>query len=233
MFTQTFFRRTDLNKLKIVFTTFFICVINCTDYSSYCLSNDPVCHPELFLILYSTNTQPTSTLTPCKNQGFCYIYDANNVGVGWSPSALGGLSGADAKCAAEKPGILPGTGSDYKALLMTNDGTRDQTSNWILFPDMEYRKQDESVLGMTNSSSVFSFPLTNPLVVGAGFALSTGITVSSSTSWTIVGDNCLNWTGGGTLPVQGLRNVTLNTFIDNGPAGGCGSGAGIICIQTN
>lgn len=207
-----------------------VMIFSCQNVNSDCIVYDGTCSPLLTIVLFENMNTDSNSDSVCNNQGFCYIYSADNLGVGWSPSALGGVSGADAKCAAEKPVVLPGNSTDYKALIMATGGVRNQNSNWVLFANTQYRKQDNSILGTSNSSALLKFPLTSNL--GSLFSINTGITFTSATSWTITGDNCLNWTGLGTNPVQGRRNLLTSAFIDNGTQA-CGSGAALYCVQTN
>lgn len=215
----------NLKKLFALCIVIPVFIINCANLDTTCLPTDAGCHPELLLILYNIE------VTPCKSQGFCYMYSADNVGAGWFSSALGGLSGVDAKCAAEKPADLPGTGSDYQALLMASGGSRDQTSNWVLFPDMEYRAQSNAVLGTTNSVSIFTFPLQSSL--GTNEDIFTGIKIVTSTSWIVSSSTCADWTAGGPNANSGLRDVTTSGFISNGTFSCGGAVASLYCVQTN
>jgi hypothetical protein len=130
---------------------------------------------------------PTDT-PKCNGQPFCYLVHSTIN----TAQNFGGAAGGDAHCAANLPGAQAGTGI-YKALLMTSDGTRDQSNNWVLYANTEYRREDgTTVIGTTNASSIFTFPLTNPIAVGVSYT-ATGITVVNATTWN-VGLNCDDWT---------------------------------------
>ncbi|HMV78774.1 MAG TPA: DUF1554 domain-containing protein, partial [Leptospiraceae bacterium] len=73
-------------------------------------------------------TPSSGASVQCLSQGYCNTFVAS---AGYNGN-LGGLSGADAICSGAKPGGLPGTGTDYKAMLVVV-GSRDYPStNWVL-----------------------------------------------------------------------------------------------------
>ncbi len=89
---------------------------------------------------------------------------------------LVGPSG-DSTCNAD--GNKPGGGGTYKALaalttrracLTSNcSGGASENSNWILYPNTQYRRGDgTTIIGTTNASAIFTFNLTNS-IAAAGF----------------------------------------------------------------
>lgn len=63
----------------------------------------------------------------CLQSGSCAIFVSSAT---WVPGS--GIASADAVCQAESGATaFPGT---YKALLMTEDGARDVSHGWVLYP---------------------------------------------------------------------------------------------------
>jgi hypothetical protein len=120
---------------------------------------------------------------------------------------------------------------------MTTGGTtvRNQTTNWVLKPNKEYRRQNgTTVIGVTNSSSVFSVfsgNLTNSFV-GAFTNVYSGITVASDTVWTPSTSNCSNWTSASAVAAQGANgNLTNVGSIDAGASQACNIGVAVYCVE--
>lgn len=165
---------------------------------------------------------PTAT-PPCGGAAFCYVFVSTTL----TDGSFGGVTPADARCATDKPGGLPGVGSDYKALLMSagvsSTPARDLNTNWVLTASMEYRRPDGvTVIGTTNASREFPLPLTNA-VQAAASSIYTGIDVSGA-NW-VVGTNCMDWTS-----VAG--GVTFEQGEANNPASAISLGGGALCTFT-
>lgn len=188
---------------------------------------------------YTVNVIATS----CTPASFCYIYalgsspPGGGANFGSFAGASGdGISGIDSDCTANAVGAgLPA--SNYRALLMTTGGTtiRNQTTNWVLKPNKEYRRQNgTTVIGITNSSSVFSVfsaSLTNSFV-GAFTNIYSGITVTSDTVWTPNANNCSNWTSAAAVAAQGANgNFTTVLSIDSGTSQTCNTGVAVYCVE--
>lgn len=115
---------------------------------------------------------------------------------------IDGIAGADDFC--ESDANYPGTGT-YKALIVDPEGDRvacttancdgglGEHVNWVLAANTEYRRMDGvTVIGTTNSSGLFPFPLENEIGVGSKFVW-TGL--KDSPAWVADGDNsCSGWT---------------------------------------
>ncbi|HNK56792.1 MAG TPA: DUF1554 domain-containing protein, partial [Leptospiraceae bacterium] len=187
---------------------------------------------------YTVNVYATS----CSAAAFCRIFAhapaSPAADFGSIPGAFGdGIVGIDTECnnGAIMIGLPP---SNYRAILMTTGGTtiRNQTTNWVLKPNKQYRRQDgTTIIGTTNASSVFAVSggnLTNS-VVGAFSNIYTGILVNSDTSWTPSASNCSNWTSSAAVSVYGANGNFTNTlsFSDAGNSQTCNTGVGVYCVE--
>lgn len=188
---------------------------------------------------YTVNVIATS----CTSAAFCYLFayapspPGGGANFGSFTGASGdGIAGIDSDCVAGAISVgLPS--SNYRAVLMTTGGTtiRNQTTNWVLKPNKQYRRQNGvTVIGTTNSSSVFSVStgtLTNS-VVGAFTNVFSGITVSSDTSWTPNSNNCSNWTSAAAVVAQGANGNFANTLaFDAGTSQNCNTGVAVYCAE--
>jgi hypothetical protein len=189
---------------------------------------------------YTVNVIATS----CTAASFCYVltYGVNTPPSGGANfgSYVGaggdGIKGVDAECNVGAALVgLPA--SNYRAILMTSGGTtiRNQTTNWVLKPNKEYRRPNGiTIIGVTNASSVFSIftgSLTNSFL--GGFAnIYSGITVASDTSWVPNATNCSNWTSAAAAGVQSANpNTTNSAAIDFGIGQTCNNTVGVYCVE--
>lgn len=122
----------------------------------------------------------------------------------------------------------------YKALI--GDATRHPdiagsgSTGWVLAANQEYRRQDGvTVIGTTNSSAVFDFPLTNSFGSAAGKYF-TGL----QTNWTVnTAFNCSDWgsmaddrTYGDALSTN--ANAIAEAFHDCGTSG---PSQYVVCVE--
>lgn len=156
---------------------------------------------------------------------------------------LGGLTGADSKCATEKTtnfSTLPGADTEYKALLA--DGTTRiactsanctdtaQNTGWVLKPGTDYYRPDESKIFTTNTGGIFPFgTMGNAFSTNGTDAWWTGL----ETDWTssAVNDDCGNWAstvGNGTF---GTGNLTTDGAIADFGADPCTNTKKILCVR--
>ncbi len=185
----------------------------CNVSPANCIPTDGSCEPAVTALLLKGSTT-TSTGT-WKN----IFMSPTNVG------NFGGITAVDSFCAANLPATFSGT---YKGLVM---GTaRTQTTDWVLAASTEYRREDGTSIGRTNSSAIFTFPLTNPVSTSTTNVF-TGITVTDETTWTFSGlaNNCSDWGAGGNSLV-GVSDNTASTMISNGIAT-CATGVPVYCVQ--
>ena len=115
--------------------------------------------------LGSTEQATTTTTTPTDPRTYKYTfltstsYDGN----------LGGVSGADTKC--NNDANKPSDGGTFKAFVSTDTRKSDGT-DWVFASNQEYRYEDGTVVGTTNSLKIFE-------------TLSSGLCTSASTeAWT-------------------------------------------------
>lgn len=192
----------------------------------------------------STNTGSTTTSSPtgpsassCANNGGCSIFLSTA-----TMGNFGGVSGADAKCVADAPGAgAPGSPSEYKALIMADDGSRTLTNNWVLWPNTVYKSMSNSglTISTTDANAMFTFPLSNLFVPSGGNAMYTGIDASGATWIPKTGVTCTNagvsWSSTSNL-VSGWVGVTSGsdkTLVDVGGGTGftCDNFLLIYCVQ--
>ncbi|MBM9575947.1 DUF1554 domain-containing protein [Leptospira sp. 201903070] len=155
-----------------------------------------------------------------------------------SPSGgnFGGVAGADARCASDAatrnaPGVS--SGSTYKALIMVENGTRNLTTNWILYPNTSYYSIENSNLriGVTNGNAELPATFENS-VSGGSIVVYTGI--SKGPPWTPYTNNtCSSWTVGTGAPNYGLvADTTIAAgYIDNGGSYACDYSLSFYCVQ--
>ncbi|TGK15878.1 DUF1554 domain-containing protein [Leptospira kmetyi] len=203
---------------------------------------------ELLLLLQHGNrsggsgssTGPGSSGPPassCANNGGCSIFLSTA-----TTGNFGGVSGADARCATDAIAAgAPGSPSDYKALIMADDGSRTLTTNWVLWPNTIYKTMSNSnlTISTTNASAMFSFPLSNLFVPSGGNAMYTGIDASGATWVPKSGVTCTNagvsWSSASNT-VSGWVGVTSGTdktLVDVGGGTGftCDNFLLIYCVQ--
>lgn len=119
-------------------------------------------------------------------------------------TANNAMNNADTLCDNEFPG--------YKALL--GSSVRNSSLDWVLKPNTEYRREDETtVIGTTNSSGIFDFPL------DASFSSSAG-NIWTGLIWDFTspnGANCGNFTiGTGDQGNYGDPTVTGSSAVISG-----------------
>ncbi|RHX82032.1 DUF1554 domain-containing protein [Leptospira yasudae] len=170
----------------------------------------------------------------CSQSSSCAIFLYNHpfaIGGNW-----GGISGADAKCASGASGAgAPGDPNSYKALLMAEDGSRNLTTDWVLYPNKVYKSISNSNLTVTSTDAngQFIFPVTNTITTTAN-GVYTGIDTSGATWVPKTGQTCLSggvsWTSTSTV-VNGSFGISNG----NGSLGSAlvdDAGLGFACNNT-
>ncbi len=203
---------------------------NVTAYTVQSLTNGTVYYFAVKAVSASASSALSNILsaTPssgasvqCMSQGYCNTFVA---GAGYTGN-LGGLSGADAICSGAKPGGLPGTGADYKAMLVAV-GSRDYPStNWVLYANMQYRQQDTvTVIGTTDANANFTTALTNPINPGGGAA-------AVWSGWDKT-NTCSGWTSTAGNGDQGAccGLTAIPAAVDTGSTA-CSNSRNIVCVQ--
>lgn len=145
--------------------------------------------------------------------------------------ALGGIASAHDKCNTD-PG-RPASGF-FKALMV--DGTHrlcasanclgagTQNTTHVFAANREYRRLDDSTIGITNSNAIFDFPLSEAFG-GSSFAW-TGL----NADWTTSPDLCGNWsttTGSGQVGFSAASSAQAISYT----AITCSTPAILICVE--
>ncbi|EMO24419.1 endostatin-like outer membrane protein, LenA/LenB family [Leptospira santarosai] len=187
------------------------------------------------------SSETSNTATSCKNETFCRTFIATNNGAGYTGD-LGGISGADAKCAAAKPSNLKRT---YKALL-TDQFKRSVVSavgtpflqDWVLYPNKQYRRSDgTTVTFTTNAGSMVTVNLENGIDSGAKKYFWTGLAHPDDPGFFLWegGKTCNQWSDVGAM---GAAGNTTSTNTHNTPEGAftldnhnCNSTLNLLCIE--
>ncbi|MDO6383484.1 endostatin-like outer membrane protein, LenA/LenB family [Leptospira santarosai] len=190
------------------------------------------------------SSETSNTATSCKNETFCRTFIATNNGAGYTGD-LGGISGADAKCAAAKPSNLKRT---YKALL-TDQFKRTVVSagdgspflqDWVLYPNKQYRRSDgTTVTFTTNANSMVTANLENGIDSGAKKYFWTGLAHPDDPGFFLWegGRICNQWAdANGAVP--GATGNTASTNAHNNPEGAftvdtqtCNSTLNLLCVE--
>ncbi|EMF83874.1 PF07588 family protein [Leptospira weilii serovar Topaz str. LT2116] len=186
----------------------------------------------------------TATPTSCKNESFCRTFIATNNGAGYNGN-LGGISGADAKCAAAKPTTLTRT---YKALL-TDQQNRHVVSagdgspflkDWVLYPNKQYRRSDgTTVTFTTNANSMVTANLENGIDSGAKKYFWTGLAHPDDPGFFLWegGRTCNQW-GDANGAATGAAGNTTSVNAHQTPDGAftvdthaCNSNLNLLCVE--
>ncbi|WP_244284559.1 DUF1554 domain-containing protein [Leptospira barantonii] len=190
---------------------------------------------DLLDLIVATNLKLTNanSFTSCQNSTFCRTFIAKNNGVGFLGD-LGGVVGADAKCASERPSGFTGA---YKALLVSN-GTRTISPtkvDWVLFANKEYRRQDgTTVTFTTNAQAIVTANFTNGIDGGAQTFFWDGL---SDAAWN-VGSTCQGWTSVNAGDIGNAGNTTDTSAFGAGTGGAfaidswnCNARQNLLCIE--
>ncbi|MBM9575950.1 DUF1554 domain-containing protein [Leptospira sp. 201903070] len=174
----------------------------------------------------SSSGSPTST---CGSTGCTLFLSSPTNG------NIGGIAGADSKCVNDAvTQSAPGNSSSYKALIMTDDGTRNLTNSWVLFPNTVYRSMNNGnlIIATTNANAQFPFPLSVEITDPGGSAVFTGIDTTGAGWAPKTGINCSNWTNN-TNAVSGWAGISnaANQEIDAGASYTCDNSLVLYCVQ--
>ncbi|MBM3269119.1 MAG: DUF1554 domain-containing protein, partial [Candidatus Sericytochromatia bacterium] len=149
----------------------------------------------------SPSAAPTAT-----PRGYKYIF-VGRLGTG----NLGGVSGADALCQANRPSSVAAAkailvnGTVRRACTTANcSGGAPEHVDWPLAPSTEYRDTANVKIGTTNAAGIFPFPLSAGMT--GGFEWWSGL----NTNWTSNSATCTGWTSGASS-VVGIVGMATNT----------------------
>ena len=154
---------------------------------------------------------------------------------------FGGVAGADAFCQADAS--KPDDGLTYKALLANTtdriacvsadcatDGV-DENVGWVLQPETTYYRPDDTLIGTTDESGIFAFPLT--AAISATNALAwTGL----NEDWTTETNHCVQWNSATAFVDYGAQGKTDETstdalYLDGTPVTGCTNSRRLYCVS--
>ncbi|EMY12596.1 PF07588 family protein [Leptospira weilii str. Ecochallenge] len=200
----------------------------------------------LFFLLSASGglgSSQTPASTSCKNEAFCRTFIATNNGAGYNGN-LGGISGADAKCAAAKPSTLTRT---YKALLtdqqnrhVVNGVGLSFLKDWVLYPNKQYRRSDgTTVTFTTNADSMVTGNLENGIDSGAKKYFWTGFAHPDDPGFFLWegGRTCNRWedangavnaAAGNTTSVNAHQTTEGAFTLDNH---NCNSNLNLLCVE--
>lgn len=104
---------------------------------------------------------------------------------------LGGISGADAKCMSDPNKPTTPSSATYKALLVDYGDTRALGSDWVLQPNLSYRRTNGNLIFVSNANSTFTFgAFANTWSATIAEQAWTGLTKT----WGTQINDCENWT---------------------------------------
>ncbi len=133
---------------------------------------------------------------------------------------FGGVAGGDALCAtdANKPALgtykamIVGTGRVACTTANCGTGGASEHTNWVLAPNTNYVRTDNTLIATSTSAGIFSFPLTAGFTPsGTNPELWTGLTATWLTN---TGVNCSNWTSTGGTGTVGIADLTTSGVIN-------------------
>lgn len=138
---------------------------------------------------------------------------------------LGGIAGADAKCStiASDMGYYINT---FKAFLAASTRQAIPNVNWIMQPNVTYVNKNNQIIGMSNGSAVFDFPLSSPIITANSTIMSwTGL----NNTWQLE-TSCNDWTSIATgAQVMNAHGLTQWDF--NSGANWCNSTETLTCVE--
>jgi surface protein len=132
---------------------------------------------------------------------------------------LGGITGADAKCATDTN--HPGIGA-YKALLSGTARTQSPELDWVLAAATVYQRLDNVSVTTTTASKNFNS-------ISAAFELSGDVfwTGLNSASWSVSSDHCSNWTS----DLASMSGAVSSVSTWNSSTETCDQLKPILCIE--
>lgn len=161
-----------------------------------------------------------------------YIFVTTSAFAGDLKSAGGGVtssSSADILC--NRDSAKPDTGN-YQAMILSSERTPANLSTWVLVANTNYFNIANQIIGATNSSATFSFPLTNQINTEA-YPVWTGA-ASTTAPWQLdqsgVFFYCNNWTDTANVSDVGAANSTNSNLMNNGLYR-CSLAAHLYCVE--
>ncbi|AOP35474.1 hypothetical protein A0128_17505 [Leptospira tipperaryensis] len=167
-----------------------------------------------------------------------------------------GFQNADANCAAEKPAGLPGTSTDYKAMIsgsttvssvvyqrqatlvsncnMSTTPGCTSTTNWVLKAKTRYYRADATTLIFTTHASVPAFNFVSQSFTNSIAGTTGKIWTGLSSDWTSSGTSCLATFGSWTYFSGNSSYGDLNSVTGTAVSGGslsCSTPSAFFCVR--
>ncbi|EMJ96351.1 DUF1554 domain-containing protein [Leptospira alstonii] len=222
--------------------SFLICVF----FLTRCSTPFPDLNPNLLFLALLGSDKTEQTSDPNLELKYIFVTVAGTMG----QLGAGTVAGADNICANEKNTnfvSLPGTGTDYKAMIAStgaplrracnatpNCTNRAENANWVLLPNQDYYKGAVSSpvkAFTTNSAGIVVFPVPGLL---------TSIDSNAATTWWtgVEADwtssvNCLNWTSvaAGDNAQFGSGNALSDVSIADLFTSNCNVSRKLVCVR--
>lgn len=140
---------------------------------------------------------------------------------------LGGISGADAKCASDANNPKDGT---YKALIggTTRRGTAGNQLDWVIKPSTAYQRRDKTLIAYSSSSGLLPGNLVNRITTEDSYNVLTGLDINGS----VLAGTCDDWTNAaGSGARIGLSFQTDAAWMDYGSVNCSSILRNIYCVQ--
>jgi hypothetical protein len=183
----------------------------------------------------TTTTAPTTTTAAACTTCKMFVTTSTYTG-----ATIGGITGADAKCASDAS--KPATGT-YKAFLVddTNriacttancSGGASENKNWVMKASTPYTRVDGTAIGTTTAAGIFPAFITNPISTTGDVLfgnIRTGMAFAKD--WTSrVNGHCTNYTvSTGTSTDGDASSGTTNYLYVNG--GACSGAKSLLCVE--
>jgi hypothetical protein len=175
---------------------------------------------EIAKLTTASTATPTPTPTPTPGPKHIFVTAASHNGR-FGINAAMAMVAADLFCKVDANNT---NGGDYKAMLVGSE--RDTTNDWVLKASTEYRRlDDDSIIGTTNASATFDFPL--DYYIGNGEYVWTGM----DSSWSVyAGRTCDDWTYAYTYGSYGYTGGISADNINYGYSY-CTNSQRIVCVE--
>ncbi len=121
-----------------------------------------------------------------------------------SDGNLGGVAGADSRCASDANNPGDGTYKAYIGVDSQRDGTAGAQIDWVIKPNTQYTRTDGTLIETSDSNGLLPQDLINP-VTTTRFNVFTGLSVNGVPRL----ENCSGWSSNssGALAIYGLSDV--------------------------
>ena len=172
----------------------------------------------------------SSIMVSCVSDKRIYVTTANHNG-----GFAGGLTGVDTFCSGDtnKPvGMV-----SVKAMVSSatrvactsancSVGGATENTNWIMTPNTKYIRPDATVIGITNASGIFTFPLTTGIGTSGSM-----VATALSGNWQNSGNNCAVWTVNTGNSIEFRFNTSTGMGLIYSGSTNCGNALNYYCVE--